>query len=169
MLSNLKNLITHTCIFIYTYIHTYTHTYTNSHKYQYLGIRTLARWESMGQALQCISALPPLPPSPRVVFQSEQWLSGNLASLCPFFNVLDALSINIRDDNSPQKSDSSSEVGPCSPKNKEVGWMSDDALESYLLLMIFFYCNYDVPGVIQGKKGIMWRKEVRTYVQLKCV
>ena len=153
----------------------YTHTNTpNIHtltrvKYQYLGIRTLARWESMGQALQCISALPPLPPSPRVVFQSEQWLSGNLASLCPFFNVLDASSIGIRDDHSPKKTDSSSEVGPCSPKNKEVDWMSDDALESYLLLMIFFYSNYDVPGVIQGKKGIMWRKEVRTYVQLECV
>ena len=153
---------THIHIHMHTLIHTLTYY---QYQYQYLGIRTLARWESMGQALQCISALPPLPPSPRVVFQSEQWLSGNLASLCPYFNVLDASSIS----HSPQKINSSSEKGIGSPKNKEVDWMSDDALESYLLLMIFFYCNYDVPGVIQGKKGIMWRKEVRAYVLLKCV
>ena len=114
----------------------------------------------MGQALQCVSALPPLPPSPRVVFQSEQWLSGNLASLCPYFNVLNASGSFVCDDISPHKIVPSSEAG--SSNRKEVDWMSDDTLESYLLLLIFFYCNYDVPGVIQGTKGIMWRKEVCT-------
>jgi hypothetical protein len=114
----------------------------------------------MGQALECISALPPLPPSPRTVFQSEQWLSGNLASLLPYFSILNTSSKCIDDVTSSSKNIPSNEAS--SPRNKEEESISDNALESYLLLLIFFYCNYDVPGVIQGKKGIMWRKEVRT-------
>jgi hypothetical protein len=118
----------------------------------------------MAQALECVSALPLLPPSPRAVFQSEQWLSGNLASLLPYFNILNTSSKCIDDVTSSPKNIPSNEVS--SPRNKEEEFMSDNALESYLLLIIFFYCNYDVPGVIQGKKGIMWRKEVRSYVRI---
>jgi hypothetical protein len=128
----------------------------------------LANWEVMECALGYISTFPALPPSPHVVFISEQWLSGNLSSLCPYINILgNANSRNNSSNNSSSSSsgvlESNQEGTKDSKKHSDRSGVivSDKNLESYLVLINTFYCNFSVPGLIEGKKGILWSKQAR--------
>lgn len=119
----------------------------------------------MGSIIHCISYFPHLPLSPHAVFESEQWLLGNLASLCPYFNIA---TINPSSPVTAARIDTlevtyaSEEVGKTHSALGQGGEIiGDDVLETYLLLLVSLYSNFDVPGVIQGKKGIMWSKTVR--------
>ena len=115
----------------------------------------LANWEVIECILGHISTFPVLPPSPHVVFISEQWLSGNLTSLCPYINILGGGS------RSSGTSEGSQEGAPKRHGDRSEVVMSDKALEAYLVLINTFYCNFSVPGLIEGKKGILWSRQAR--------
>ena len=123
---------------------------------------TLATWSFMGPVIRCMSYFPPLPLSPHVVFDSEQWLLGNLASLTPYLNITTinpSSPVSTCRVDTPEVTYASEEVGKAhSRQSEEI--IGDVVLETYLLLLVSLYSNFDVPGVIQGKKGIMWSKTV---------
>lgn len=131
---------------------------------------TLASWSVIGSVFRCLSFFPHLPLSPHAVFDSEQWLLGNLASLSSYLHITTTSAehhawplTTIRFD-SPEVSHSSVEEGKVysnQGRGQDEGVISDDVLETYLLHLVSLYSNFDVPGVIQGKKGIMWSKTVR--------
>jgi hypothetical protein len=126
----------------------------------------LANWEVMECALGYISTFPALPPSPHVVFISEQWLSGNLTSLCPYINILGNTNSNNSNSNSSGALELNQEVTKDNKKHCDRSGviMCDKVLESYLVLINTFYCNFSVPGLIEGKKGILWSKQVRSCI-----
>jgi hypothetical protein len=125
---------------------------------------TLACWSFIGPVIRCMSYFPHLPLSPHAVFDSEQWLLGNLASLCPYFNIATispSSPVAAGRDDTSEVTYASDDVGKAHTgqgQSEEV--ISDDVLETYLLLLVSLYSNFDVPGVIQGKRGIMWSKTV---------
>jgi hypothetical protein len=118
----------------------------------------LANWEVIECALGYISTFPALPLSPHVVFISEQWLSGNLTSLCPYINILGTTNTKTNSNNINSSSSGSLELNQEGTKDnkkhsdRSVVTMSDKVLESYLVLINTSYCNFSVPGLIEGKK-----------------
>ena len=147
---------------------------------------TLAGWKYIENSINYFLTQPLfLPISPHEVFQSEQWLSGNICSLAPYFNIIDteydnnnvsnkvkdtwknndnndnsSNKMNIDNDSSNNKNENNEKFHDNSEFTKQNNIISDQLLEKYLLLIVHLACKYDVPGVIQGQKGIVWKKQV---------
>jgi hypothetical protein len=125
----------------------------------------LANWEVIECTLGYISTFPVLPLSPHVVFISEQWLSGNLTSICPYINILGNTNTSSSTNNVTSNGavELNQEGAKDDKKHSDRSGviMSDKVLESYLVLINTFYCNFGVPGLIEGKKGILWSKQAR--------
>ena len=73
-----------------------------------------------------------LPPSPHEVFTSGNWLFGNIASLGPFFDIIDDSNNN--------------------------AIVSNQILENYLNLCLSLYNRFNIHGILQGKNGVVWNR-----------
>jgi hypothetical protein len=119
----------------------------------------LANWEVIECALGYISTFPALPLSPHVVFISEQWLSGNLTSLCPHINILGTTNTKTNSNNINSSSSGSLELNQEGTKDnkkhsdRSVVTMSDKVLESYLVLINTFYCNFYSTRIDRRQEG----------------
>ena len=115
---------------------------------------SLSHWNMIGYVLEFLSIRPLLLPlSPHDVFVSEQWLSGNIASLCPYIDINN-------NDNCIINNSNYNNLDNIIDKNQSHENISDEYLIIYLELLTYFYSNFDVPGVIKGIKGIVWKKQV---------
>jgi hypothetical protein len=99
-----------------------------------------------------------LPPSSHEVFLSGQWLAGNVASFAPYLHILATSSVPSTP--SPSLSD---------PNSKEVihaadneidndGTLTDETLERYLLVSVSLLRRFEIPGVLQGRGGVVWTR-----------
>ena len=154
-------------------------------------MKSLSHWNLIGFVLEYLSIRNLiLPISPHDVFQSDQWLFGNIASLSAYLNISVSNNNyninndnndneNIKNDNNKIVSNNKSIIGndqknlthsimndviekdQIFPRNNQDNEnISDEILITYLQLLIYFYCHCDVPGIVQGKKGIVWKKKV---------
>jgi hypothetical protein len=85
-------------------------------------------------------------PSPHPVFEAGHWALGNLASLFPFMPLAPSLS-----------------VGGVSSHDKEgkssFELVSDSQLIRYIDVLGHLFTTHGVPGVLQGKRGVVWHKQ----------
>ena len=134
-------------------------------------MKSLSQWSLLGFILEYLSIKNlTLPISPHEVFQSDQWLFGNIASLSAFINInISNNDINNNNNNNNNNIDSNNKNNnenimgndQIFPKNNQDNEnISDEILIIYLQLLIYLYCHCDVPGIVQGKKGIVWKKKV---------
>ena len=147
-------------------------------------MKSLSQWNSIGFVLEYLSIKNlTLPISPHDVFQSDQWLFGNIASLSAFININSGnnnINNNNNNDNDNNNKNNNENIkgndqkdfdssimndvidnDQIFPKNNQDNEnISDEILLIYLQLLIYLYCHCDVPGIVQGKKGIVWKKKV---------
>jgi hypothetical protein len=86
-----------------------------------------------------------LPPSPIPAFKSGQWLIGNLTSLCCFLPLDPKASTQMNDND-----------------QREI--LHDQLLIDYLNLLLTLFIKFDVPGVWQGRRGVIWTREGTTLI-----
>ena len=85
-----------------------------------------------------------LPSSPQPVFTAGQWASGNIASLCPFLPI------------SPELANHS-DVKQSHDETYDV--LSDELLTDYMDILNIFLVTYPIPGVLQGRNGVVWHRD----------
>lgn len=105
------------------------------------GLQSLTRWQHFPQLLTLLSSPQlALPPSSIEAFQSGQWLLGNVASLAPFLDITE-------------------EVDRKDTESKEMNCISNEVLGKYLTLTTTLLRRFDIPGILQGKSGVVWLRE----------
>jgi hypothetical protein len=109
------------------------------------GMRAMTRWNCFDRVLNYLhSPQLALPPSNHELFPSGQWLLGNIASLAPSLDV----DVNV----------DSADVDGLSSSATPVFVVPDDLLEKYLITCVLLLRRFDVPGVLQGRNGVIWTK-----------
>lgn len=87
-------------------------------------------WEYFGNIVKFLTSNSlALPPSPNQVFQSGTYLFGNISSFFIFLDIENVVLVN------------------------------DDLLESYFILCSLLINRYNIPGIFQGKNGVVWIKQ----------
>jgi hypothetical protein len=122
------------------------------------GLKRFTKWELLLDVFRYfLSPNLALPPSSHEVFQSGQWVSGNVASLAPFMELNPKYSTEIPDlnENFENKNEN---IEVSHEKNIDGDFkstnISDEYIEIYILLIISLLRRFNIPGVLQGKKGL---------------
>jgi hypothetical protein len=110
-----------------------------------------------------------LPPSPHPVFQSGQWLLGNLCSLLPHICILPRSideQVQAKSPSASNKTESKpDEVGMKLPGNIEEcavldsDILPDEILSGYVNMIIALVIKYNIPGILQGRNGVVWDRQ----------
>lgn len=119
------------------------------------GLRSFTKWELLFDVFQyLLSPNLALPPSSHEVFQSGQWVSGNVASLAPFMDLNSKFLHDVPDSlgNKNENQEISHEL--TMTHDMENGNITDEQVESYILLVISLLRRFNIPGVLQGKQGL---------------
>jgi ubiquitin-protein ligase E3 C len=96
-------------------------------------INDLLSWSCFGNIVKFLTSnYVALPPSPNQLFQSGTYLLGNMSSFFVYLDIENSLVLN------------------------------DDILESYLILCTLLINRYNIPGIFQGKNGVVWIKQGTT-------
>eukprot|EP00596_Hydrurales_sp_CCMP1899_P002794 CAMPEP_0119055522 /NCGR_PEP_ID=MMETSP1177-20130426/75762_1 /TAXON_ID=2985 /ORGANISM="Ochromonas sp, Strain CCMP1899" /LENGTH=277 /DNA_ID=CAMNT_0007036063 /DNA_START=884 /DNA_END=1714 /DNA_ORIENTATION=- len=127
------------------------------------GLKSFTKWEFLIDVFRFfLSPNLALPPSSHEVFQSGQWVSGNIASLAPFIEINPKNSIEIPDLNDKfEYKNENIEVSHIDGDVKN-GNITDEYIEIYILLIISLLRRFNIPGVLQGNQGIVWIKNGAT-------
>jgi len=120
----------------------------------------LATWPLLGQLLQQLyeklkTNSVALPPLNHDVIQSGQVLFANIASLA---HRLPILPTSITNTNVKSISKSSNDFEVVNSQSGEYFYFNDSVLQIYLTTTTYLMVKYPVPGVFQGKSGVMWAK-----------
>lgn len=127
----------------------------------------LATWPLLGPLLlQLLDKLNnntlALPPLNHEVIQSGQVLFGNIASLAPKLPILPTLTKMTDGSRSGQTKPSASSSAVFDSVNGHGGeyfYYTDSVVQTYLLTTTALIAKYPIPGVFQGKSGVMWAKD----------
>lgn len=119
------------------------------------GLKSFTKWELLFDVFQyLLSPNLALPPSSHEVFQSGQWVSGNVASLAPFLDLNSKFLYDAPDSlgNENENKEVSHEKNMNHDlKNENI---TDEYIEIYILLVISLLRRFNIPGVLQGKPGL---------------
>ena len=92
------------------------------------------------------------------MFQSGQWLLGNVASLGPFLPILTPPPSDPNESLSVSVLETTAGLGEGKPSQPARVFVSDSLLELFLRLCTVLLKRYHIPGVLQGKSGIVWTR-----------